>query len=147
MPRFMPDSNCLVAVISRGHEHHQRATAEMDRRLSRGEGMLLAAHSLVETYSVLTRMPLPQRLSPDTAWRALHQGLVPHGHVSALSAEEYEEMLTQAVAEGITGGAVYDALIAACAVAVCGCHSDFQRTAPPPVRLEPARDRRPVHLN
>src|SRR5438094_340340 len=48
MAGFMPDSNCIVAIISREHEHHPRAAAELNRRLSRGEDLLLAAHSLAE---------------------------------------------------------------------------------------------------
>lgn len=115
MPGFMPDSNCIVAVISRQHVHHERAMAEIDRRLSRGENLLLAAHSLVETYSVLTRIPEPARISPAVAWRALYEGFVPLGRVFSLSAEDYVLLLRRAAGAGIVGGAVYDAIIASCA--------------------------------
>jgi predicted nucleic acid-binding protein len=70
MTGFMPDSNCIVAAVSAWHEHYERAGAEIERRLTRGENLLLAAHSLVEAYSVLTRLP-GRRLNAETAWSLL----------------------------------------------------------------------------
>jgi predicted nucleic acid-binding protein len=63
VPRFMPDTNCIVALLSPRHEHHDRAFQAIERRLDAGETMAVAAHTLVETYAVLTRLPAPHRLS------------------------------------------------------------------------------------
>src|SRR5689334_16952161 len=70
VPRFLPDTNCIVALLLPWHEHHTRAKAEMERRLDDGEVLVLAAHTLVETYAVLTRLSAPHRLLP-TACRTL----------------------------------------------------------------------------
>jgi len=59
----MPDTNCMVALLLPWHEHHARAKAETERRLDDGEILVLAAHTLVEAYTVLTRLPAP------IAWR------------------------------------------------------------------------------
>jgi len=115
MSGFMPDSNCIIAVVLRGHQHHQRAAAEIDLRLNRGESLHLAAHSLIEAYSVLTRLPVTVRLDAEAAWRALNDNFVSQGQVWALSAAEYADLLARTVSAGIVGGSIYDAVIAVCA--------------------------------
>ena len=64
MPRFLPETSCLVAALCVWHEHNERAAREIERRLDRGESLVVAAPALVETYAVLTRLPSPHRLSP-----------------------------------------------------------------------------------
>lgn len=56
----------MIAAVCAWHEHHTRATEEIERRLSRGEEMIVAAPALVEAYAVLTRLPPPHRLSQRT---------------------------------------------------------------------------------
>jgi predicted nucleic acid-binding protein len=89
--------------------------AEIGRRLRRDEDILLAAHSLVESYSVLTRMPRQTWGRAEAVRRALHASFESVGRVTALSAEEYVALLDDAVTLGIIGGAMYDALLARCA--------------------------------
>lgn len=67
MPRFLPDTNCMVAALCDWHVHHERAAGEIRRRLTDGEAMVIAAPTVIETYSVLTRLPPPHRLSPTEA--------------------------------------------------------------------------------
>ena len=57
MPGFLADTTCIVAALREWHEHYEPAAAEIERRRARGETMFLAAPSLIETYSVLTRLP------------------------------------------------------------------------------------------
>jgi len=41
IPRFMPDTNCIVALLSPRHDHHERALGEMERRLDNGETLVV----------------------------------------------------------------------------------------------------------
>lgn len=59
MTRFVPDTNCMIAAVCTWYEHHEWATEEIERRLERGETLCMAAHTLVEAYAVLTRLPPP----------------------------------------------------------------------------------------
>lgn len=77
--------------------------------------MLLAAHSLVECYSVLTRLPPPLRLPPGVAGQLIQVSFVARGAVISLSADQYVELLAKLAASGIAGGRTYDAVIAATA--------------------------------
>jgi predicted nucleic acid-binding protein len=115
MPTFLPDSSCMVAALAERHPHHTRAEAELRRRWDRGDGTVVAAHSLAETFSVLTRMPEPDRLPAPTVLRMLRESFIEGTPVVALDPAAYLTLLDTCVRRGIVGGSVYDAVIAACA--------------------------------
>ena len=114
MPRFLPDSSCIVAAVLSWLAHHDAAFGEIERRLEAGEGMVVAAHSLVESYAVLTRLPRPHRVSPSTAWTIIEDSFA-SAELVALDPATYLELLRESAAGGVAGGQVYDAIIAACA--------------------------------
>jgi predicted nucleic acid-binding protein len=111
----MPDTSCMVAAVSSWHEHHKRAINEIQSRLKKKQRMIIAGHSLVEAYSVLTRLPAPHRISAQDANAVLQSNFIKNGITIALDASAYQSLLHSASAQGISGGQVYDALIAASA--------------------------------
>ena len=116
MPKFLPDTSCMVAAICSWHEHHARAAAEIERRLGRGDALVVAAPALVETYSVLTRLPSPHRLSPTDSQTLLEASFLSDGaETVALDADGYVRLIRGAPERGIAGGSTYDAVIVACA--------------------------------
>jgi predicted nucleic acid-binding protein len=115
MTSFLVDANCMVAAVSGWHEHRQQASEEIDRRRNRGEELVLAAHSFIEAYSVLTRLPPPKRLPPSRALELLEANFTPVMLVT-LDASEYRDLLRAASTHGIVGGRIYDAIIAECAL-------------------------------
>lgn len=101
------DTSAAVALVVEDHEAHA-ATLEAVR----GRRLGLAGHAWFETYSVLTRLPGGRRRSPaDVAALLAHDfpatGFLPAEAASALG----PELATL----GISGGAVYDALVGAAA--------------------------------
>jgi predicted nucleic acid-binding protein len=105
----------MVPALSPWHEHHPAAVAEINRRLDRGEPMVVAAPSLVETYSVLTRLPHHRRLVPDDALALIEASFVGPSQVVALDPGAYVDLLRRAPGGKVAGGRIYDAVIAACA--------------------------------
>jgi hypothetical protein len=77
--------------------------------------MVLAAHSLVETYSVLTRLPPPMRAAPARVWEAI-EGLSATGEVVAPDAASVVALIGRASGQSIAGGAIFDFVIASTAV-------------------------------
>lgn len=77
------------------------------------EKLTLPAQVAVETYSVLTRLPSPHRVPVSIAWGYLREmfALPPF----TLGSTGYVRLLDLAAAEGLAGGALYDALVAAMA--------------------------------
>lgn len=111
MKQFL-DASVLVATFYGDHEHHEPSLALFLRQ--KKQTSCAAAHSLAETYSVLTGMPGKHCASPDEA--LLFLGDVRERlTLVALSHEEYFAVLELASASGISGGAVFDALLARCA--------------------------------
>jgi len=76
--------------------------------------MVMAAPALIETYSVLTRLPPPYRLRPGDALAAM-EGSWSRVEVVTLAATEIWPLLRALPDPGIAGGSTYDAVIAACA--------------------------------
>ncbi|HLE24690.1 MAG TPA: PIN domain-containing protein [Thermodesulfobacteriota bacterium] len=114
MPGFLPDTSCIVAAVCAWHEHHDRAAEEIERRLSRGEKMIVAAPALVEAYAVLTRLPPPHRLSTADTLALLEANFMRATRIVALEGKSYRTLLRGAPDEGIIGGRIYDVVIAAC---------------------------------
>jgi predicted nucleic acid-binding protein len=115
MAAYMPDTNCMVAAVCTWHEHHAAASTELEVRLGRGERLVIAGPALVETYSVLTRLPPPHRLSARDAYALIAANFVEGRDVVALDADDYRRIIELASLEEIGGGQVYDAVLAACA--------------------------------
>jgi len=101
----------MVAAVSSWHEHHERAIREIQSRLKKKQRMMVAGHSLIEAYSVLTRLPSPHRLSAKDARTVLHANFIKNVKTIALPASAYRLLLDSAPSSGISGGRVYDALI------------------------------------
>jgi predicted nucleic acid-binding protein len=78
--------------------------------------MLMAAPALVETYSALTRMPAPYRLSGRECLAIIDRDFIANATIIALDVEAYVAMLQQAATDRVAGGRIYDAVIAACAM-------------------------------
>jgi predicted nucleic acid-binding protein len=107
----------MIASVSGWHEHHDLAANAIEDRLAAGHQMLVAAHSLVEMYSVMTRLPPGRRLSPSDARALVVESFVNLGTIISLSAQAYIDLLTWLESHGIAGGRTYDALIVAAAEA------------------------------
>lgn len=111
--KFFFDTSVLVPVFFDEHVHHEASLAVL-RKASRKDSYC-AAHTLAEVYSSLTRMPGQYRTSPEEGMLLL-QDLRDRLTLVALDDDEYWSTLKECSALGITGGTVYDALIARCAV-------------------------------
>lgn len=105
----------MVPTLLSTHEHHVRAVAALTARLDAGDTMVIIGHTLLETYSTLTRMPPPTRVSPTLALQSVTGTFLTIGQVVSLTPVQYVELLSTLMSDGILGGQVYDAAIVACA--------------------------------
>jgi predicted nucleic acid-binding protein len=106
-PDLLVDTSVAVALTVADHEHHETAS-----RALRDQRIGLAGHAAFETISVLTRLPSPARRTPATV---AHLLAVSFPQSKFLGARAARSLLAEIGALGIAGGAVYDALVGACA--------------------------------
>lgn len=107
------DTSVLVPVFYGDHIHHA-ASLDLFIQFNRSTGCC-GAHSLVEVYATLTRMPGKQRIGGEQAM--LFIGSIRERlSIVALSGNGYADALERSAALGIVGGAIYDALLAYCAL-------------------------------
>ena len=113
--RVFCDTSLIVAASLDQHEHHSQAFQVLKNVISERDVGVVAAHSLAEAYSVLTRTPLKPKLSSVQAGKLIQENIVVHFEIVSLSAEEYALEIQSCAARGIVGGQIYDALLLACA--------------------------------
>jgi predicted nucleic acid-binding protein len=111
--RWFFDSSVLVPALLPDHEHHARSFTVFAAATPKNSGC--AAHSLAEVYATLTRYPGKQRLSAESA-NLLVQEIEKRLTLVWLDGNEYRAAIRRIARMGILGGAVYDALLAECAL-------------------------------
>jgi predicted nucleic acid-binding protein len=107
------DSSVLVPALLPDHVHHARSFAVFAAASQRNAGC--AAHTLAEVYSTLAKYPGKERISAEYA-ALLVQQLEEKLTLVWLDGNEYRAAVRRMATMGIVGGAVYDGLIAACAL-------------------------------
>jgi predicted nucleic acid-binding protein len=103
------DTSLVIAAFASWHEAHDAARGALD------SGLDLIEHCALETYSVLTRLPPPHR-APGEIVRDFLAARFPQP-LLRLSAGAYREFVLGLAQRRISGGAAYDALVAATAIA------------------------------
>lgn len=112
MPRtgadpLLLDTSAAVALVMRNHESHESTFASLH-----AQPLGLCGHAAFEVFSVLTRLPAPDRLSAASAGLVLRDNFP---HTRHLSPGGAAALLARLPALGLAGGSVYDALVAATA--------------------------------
>ena len=97
------DTSAAIALVSEDHARHIDL-----QRVCRGLTLGLAGHALVETYSVLTRMPGGARMTARAAAR-----LIEHEFPTSIALTDDLARSAPAIlaAAGVAGGAVYDGIV------------------------------------
>jgi predicted nucleic acid-binding protein len=101
--RYAADTSVAVAALDASHAAHDACrSAVVARRPA------LAGHAAFETYSVLTRMPGQLAVDGPTASRVIAHAFP---ELCWLTAREATALLKRCGPIGVTGGAIYDALV------------------------------------
>lgn len=98
------DTSVAIPLLMSTHQAHAAVVTWWD-----GREVALSGHALVETYSVLTRLPGDVRLTPQDAARLLNERFAPPLILGARAARALAGTMADL---GVAGGSVYDALVA-----------------------------------
>jgi predicted nucleic acid-binding protein len=102
-----PDSSVVIAAFASWNQHHEAAIEAL------GDAGDLVAHVELESYSVLTRLPEPFRAEPTLVAEYLRRDYP--GKRMVLPESARLSLVARLAGLSITGGAVYDATVAATA--------------------------------
>jgi predicted nucleic acid-binding protein len=117
------DTSLVVAAFASWHDKHEHARRALDA------GLRLPEYCALETYSVLTRLPPPHR-APGDLVREFLLARFPEP-LLRMSARTYRDFISSLPDREVTGGAAYDALVAAVAAENdCELVSCDRRAAP-----------------
>jgi predicted nucleic acid-binding protein len=113
--KVMFDSSVIVAALVVSHQSHNACVLQLNQALQQDIQGVISTHSLAEIYSVLTRLPLQPKISPQLAQKQLTANLQ-NFEVVPLLVEDYQGAIAQMVSLNILGGGIFDALIAQAAL-------------------------------
>lgn len=108
-----PDTTVLVPVFLPDHPPHSASMALF--LTCDPANSTCAAHSLAEVYLTLTKILAPHRASPKQALQCVEK-IADRLRLASLDGGEMLSTIGKAVEQGDSGGTIYDAPIARCAV-------------------------------
>lgn len=114
--RTLFDTSVLVAVLVDQLPSHEAAFGAFARYTSEEHVGYCSTHTLAEAYATLTALPIAKRISPDEAHALIEETLIGRLTVVPLAVNDYQSVLHQVAALGLSSGAIYDALHAHCAL-------------------------------
>ncbi len=104
------DTSVLVPAFVDQLSNHTAAFVCFTTYTSGEHEGFCSTHALAETYSVLTSLPLPKRISSAEAHLIIQENILKRLSVVELRTQDYLNALKLVSQNGLTGGIVYDAL-------------------------------------
>jgi predicted nucleic acid-binding protein len=114
------DTSVMIAALFPKHQSHSSCFIQLQAAQSAQPGQIqgyLSTHSLAELYSVMTRMPIQPRMSPQEANTLLDRCLQ-YLDAVPLEVADYKAAIAQMTALSLPSGGIFDALIAQAALKV-----------------------------
>jgi predicted nucleic acid-binding protein len=106
------DTSVIVSGIVESHPMHPKCLPWLQRAKAGEVECIVVSHTLAETYAVLTTLPVRPRISPLVAQRLIDNNLQANARIVALNVADYWNTIQRMAEMGLSGGTVYDALIA-----------------------------------
>lgn len=103
------DTSVLVAGLVEAHPQFDRASVWLDAADRREIEVVWTLHAYAETWSVLSRLPLAERLDP-TAVSEILDALVAAHPPEGIVLADYQAAATRCARAGVRSGAIFDAL-------------------------------------
>lgn len=109
------DASVLVAALTVNHPKHSICFWWLKAAESRKFQGFISTHSLAETYSVITRLPMQPRITPQQA-QSIIVDISQYLEGIPLLSDDYQAAITQMATLNFPGCGIFDALIAQAAL-------------------------------
>jgi predicted nucleic acid-binding protein len=113
--RILFDTSIIVSGIVESHPMHSKCLPWLQRAKAGDVECVVVSHTLAETYAVLTTLPVKPRISPLVAQKLIDTNLEAMARIVPHTIADYRTTIERMAEIGLSGGTVYDALIAAVA--------------------------------
>jgi predicted nucleic acid-binding protein len=110
--KILFDTSIIVSGIIESHPMHSKCLPWLQRAKAGEFECVVVSHSLAETYAVLTTLPVKPRISPLVAQRLIYTNLEALARIVPLTTADYRTTIDRMAELGLSGGTVYDALLA-----------------------------------
>ncbi len=133
--RTLLDTSVVVPALLETHPSHTAASDWLHRAEIGEIDGIVSSHTLSEVYKVITGMNRRPRYTASQVMRIISDRVLPFFDIITLEAHEHIAAMEQLVRLDITGGTIYDGLIAHAAVKgnaeqlVTFNESDFRRVS------------------
>ena len=135
------DTSVLVAAFVNAHPKNANCLAWLQKVKKKEIEGIISVHSLIEIYSILTKLPLSPRINPALALNLIKENILEDFELVTYGKKDYINLLDELSHGNIAGGASYDGLILSAAKKVTADKiltlniNDFIRVCPQLVRI------------
>ena len=135
------DTSVLVAAFVNAHPKHANCLPWLQKVKKKEMEGIISVHSLIEIYSILTKLPLSPRINPALALNLIKENILEDFELVTYGKKDYINLLDELSHGNIAGGASYDGLILSAAKKVTADKiltlniNDFIRVCPQLVRI------------
>ncbi|MEH1939659.1 MAG: PIN domain-containing protein [Nostoc sp.] len=109
------DTSVLVPAFIVNHPQHSVCFSKIKAAKSGQIQGFISTHSLAETYSVITRLPIQPRINPQQA-QMIIVDMSQYLEAVPLLFDDYQAAIAQMATLNLPGGGIFDALIAQAAL-------------------------------
>jgi predicted nucleic acid-binding protein len=110
--KILFDTSIIVSGIVESHPMHSKCLPWLQRAKAGEFECVVVSHTLAETYAVLTTLPVKPRISPLVARNLVYINLEALAKFIQLTVTDYRTTIERMAKLGLSGGTVYDALVA-----------------------------------
>lgn len=135
------DTSVLVAAFVNAHPRHANCLPWLQKVKKKEIEGIISVHSLIEIYSILTKLPLSPRINPALALNLIKENILEDFELVTYGKKDYINLLDELSRGNVAGGASYDGLILNAAKKVTADKiltlnvNDFIRVYPQLVRI------------
>ncbi|PIU28212.1 MAG: VapC toxin family PIN domain ribonuclease [Candidatus Hydromicrobium americanum] len=105
------DTSVIIAAFVGVHPKHENSLYWLQRVKKKEIEGIISVHSLIESYSILTTLPLSPKIYPSLAANLIKENVLKDFVMVKYNTDDYIRLLDELSSNNITGGASYDGLI------------------------------------
>ncbi|MBN2072617.1 MAG: PIN domain-containing protein [Actinobacteria bacterium] len=109
------DTSVIIAAFVGAHPRHEDSLPWLQKVKKKEVEGVISVHSLIETYSILTTLPLSPRINPVLARDLIKENIINDFKLVTYNIKDCKNLIETLSRRNISGGASYEGLILAAA--------------------------------